>query len=365
MAHSVELFSGCGGLALGLSRAGFDHLSLVEFNQCAVETVLHNKRRNIPFVEHWPISHQDVREVDWKKFAGIELVAGGPPCQPFSIGGKAAGANDKRDMWPEAARAVAEIAPKAFLFENVRGLTRPKFAPYFDSIQAVLSNPSKGLHYGLRVQVLNAADFGSAQKRSRVLILGIRDADKEPIEPLRPTHSRERLLWEQWITGEYWSDHGIDMTSLTIPKVDRATVVRLRKVGEEPTERRWVTVRDRLMGLGEPNGKNNHCFQAGAKVYPGHTGSPLDQPAKALKAGDHGVPGGENMMVQDDGSVRYFTLRESARLQGLPDDFEFPQSWTESMRQLGNAVPVELAQVSGHWIAELLSQKDKGFAIAA
>jgi DNA (cytosine-5)-methyltransferase 1 len=80
----------------------------------------------------------------------------------------------------------------------------------------------------------------------------------------------------------------------------------------------------------------------------------LDQPAKALKAGDHGVPGGENMMVRDDGTVRYFTTREAARLQGLPDSYQFPRSWTESMRQLGNAVPAQLAEAMGNWISEAL-----------
>jgi DNA (cytosine-5)-methyltransferase 1 len=89
----------------------------------------------------------------------------------------------------------------------------------------------------------------------------------------------------------------------------------------------------------------NHRFQPGARAYPGHTGSPLDQPAKTLKAGVHGVPGGENMLLSPDGSLRYFTVRESARLQTFPDDFVFHGSWSETMRQLGNAVPVELAAV--------------------
>ena len=123
----------------------------------------------------------------------------------------------------------------------------------------------------------------------------------------------------------------------------------------EPAGKRWMTVRDALRGLGQPTGENNHVFQPGARVYKGHTGSPLDQPAKALKAGDHGVPGGENMMVRDDGSVRYFTIREAARLQGLPD----------SMRQLGNAVPVELAQAVGGWMHHILSTNGSTAAIAA
>jgi DNA (cytosine-5)-methyltransferase 1 len=88
----------------------------------------------------------------------------------------------------------------------------------------------------------------------------------------------------------------------------------------------------------------NHRFQAGARSYPGHTGSPIDEPAKTLKAGDHGVPGGENMLRKLDDSIRYFTVRESARLQAFPDNFLFHGSWTETMRQLGNAVPVTLAE---------------------
>lgn len=98
----------------------------------------------------------------------------------------------------------------------------------------------------------------------------------------------------------------------------------------------------------------------GARIYKGHTGSPLDEPAKTLKAGDHGVPGGENMVAFPDGSVRYFTIRESARLQSFPDSYVFPGSWTESMRQLGNAVPVKLAHMLGQSIGKALSVNVKG-----
>ena len=100
----------------------------------------------------------------------------------------------------------------------------------------------------------------------------------------------------------------------------------------------------------------NHRLQSGAKSYVGHTGSPLDLPAKTLKAGDHGVPGGENMLVNPDGSVRYFTVRESARLQTFPDGFYFHGSWTETMRQLGNAVPVLLARTVAASVAEKLHE---------
>lgn len=98
----------------------------------------------------------------------------------------------------------------------------------------------------------------------------------------------------------------------------------------------------------------NHRFQPGARSYPGHTGSPIDEPAKTLKAGDHGVPGGENMLRLPGGSIRYFSVRESARLQTFPDDYLFRGSWMETMRQLGNAVPVRLAEVVARSIKDQL-----------
>lgn len=143
-------------------------------------------------------------------------------------------------------------------------------------------------------------------------------------------------------------------------KRDMSRIARLRALNVAPVDLPWVTVRDTLADLGEPNGERNHVFQPGARVYEGHTGSQLDMPSKALKAGDHGVPGGENMMVQDDGSVRYFTLREAARLVGLPDDFEFPRSWSESMRQLGNAVPSQLGEAAARAIIGILTCAKRG-----
>jgi DNA (cytosine-5)-methyltransferase 1 len=127
----------------------------------------------------------------------------------------------------------------------------------------------------------------------------------------------------------------------------------------------WRTVRDALTGLPDPEFNPeaaqliaDHRFQPGVKFYPGHTGSSLDFPAKTLKAGDHGVPGGENALVRPDGSGRYFTVRESARLQTFPDSYGFGGSWSEAMRQLGNAVPVILAWAVGVAVAETLIAHD-------
>lgn len=370
---SAEIFAGCGGLALGMSRAGFKHAYMAEFDHDAVETVLHNKLKGVEHVCDWPMGLMDVREIDWKKIATLDLVSGGPPCQPFGIGGKKLGQDDHRDMWPEAIRAIREAKPRMFLFENVRNLAGPRFRPYLNWIIASLQRPSSVRRsdesheahlarlnasrarpdYRVVWQLVNAADFGAAQIRHRVLIFGIQAGlDVTPVLMV-PTHSRDRLLWDQFITGEYWARHRLKPRKEALLAQDRRRVAELRKLDVAPATLPWLTVRDVLLGLGEPNGKRNHVMQPGARVYPGHTGSPLDLPAKALKAGDHGVPGGENMMVRDDGTVRYFTTREAARLVGLPDEYEFPRSWTESMRQLGNAVPSQLGAAAGTWLAGL------------
>jgi DNA (cytosine-5)-methyltransferase 1 len=367
----VELFSGCGGLALGIARAGFKHRLLVEWNSDAAATVAANAERGVAHVKDWPYLKGDVRQIDWKVHRGVDVVAGGPPCQPFGIGGKALGPDDDRDMWPEAVRAIREIGPLVFAFENVFGMMRERFETYVAWVKASLEHPHhprrKGetyeAHfkrlgkltkvYEVTIQSVNAAEFGAPQNRRRILFLGVR-ADANFMPPLlKRTHTRERLIYDQFVTGNYWERHGLSRKGRApLIQPDVSLVTRLAHLSEPPPGLPWVTIRDAIAGLGEPNGQNGHIFQPGARIYQGHTGSPLDLPAKALKAGDHGVPGGENMMVRDDKTVRYFTLRESARLMGLPDDYAFPRSWSESMRQMGNAVPVQLGEAVGVWLAE-------------
>ncbi len=323
---------------------------------------------------HWPEPVQsDVRAINFSIHEGkIDLVTGGPPCQPFSLGGKHQGFDDNRDMWPEAVRAVREVRPKAFIFENVKGLTRASFATYLSYITLQLRFPEQvrrkdedwqdhlaklekhqtsrsrsGLKYRVVFRVLNAADYGVPQKRERVVFVGFRDdLDTEWSFP-NPSHSAQALLWSQYRTGEYWERHKVARRDRL---VDERLKGQLDQLMFAPAEMAWRTTRDAIGDLPDPelNPKgsaviSDHKFQAGARAYQGHTGSALDQPAKTLKAGVHGVPGGENMLAHPDGRVRYFTVRESARLQTFPDDFVFHGSWSETMRQLGNAVPVTLA----------------------
>jgi DNA (cytosine-5)-methyltransferase 1 len=359
-----------------MSRAGFKHELMAEFDADAVATAQYNKSRQIAHVSAWPMKRTDVRDIDWEPLSGqLAVISGGPPCQPFGIGGKKMGFHDARDMWPEAVRAIREARPDGFLFENVRNLAGPKFLPYLEWIIEHLKYPTelrladeghfehlarlrslrRRPEYNVAWQVVNAADYGAPQIRFRVLMFGVRaDLSTRPTA-MPPTHSRERLLWDQFVIGEYWDRHGIVRRAEPQAAQDKTRVSILRSKRRAPPTKPWLTIRDTLKDLGEPDGFRNHSPQPGARVYPGHTGSPLDLPAKALKAGDHGVPGGENMMVRDDGSVRYFTLREAARLVGLPDDYLFPRSWSESMRQLGNAVPAQLGEAAGSWLKRMIS----------
>lgn len=397
---SVELFAGAGGLALGASSVGFKHVAVVEWNRHACETINHNRANKCALLRHWPREVQpvDVRKVEYGSVKRpVDLVAGGPPCQPFSLGGKHRGFDDARDMFPQAVRAVRELSPKAFVFENVRGLLRAKFANYVEYIRLQLSYPelvrTEGeswtdhlaaledhhtragggdLTYQVVVQPLNAADYGVPQRRERVFFVGFQSQLRTTGWHFpTATHSQDALLWSQYVTGDYWHEHGLPREEA--PQRFRSRVERLKKAGVQPHRERWRTVRDALYGkdpLPDPredtaNHFKNHVFQDGARSYPGHTGSPLDEPAKALKAGDHGVPGGENMIAYEDGSVRYFTVRESARLQTFPDDYEFPGSWTENMRQLGNAVPVDLARVVMGSVRRAIESTDSVLKVVA
>ncbi len=382
--RSIELFAGAGGLGMGLHKAGFHPETVVEWDRYCCDTLRDNQRVDHPVVRDWPLVEGDVRRVDFKVFEDrIDLISGGPPCQPFSMGGKHGAHDDARDMFPQAIRAVREARPRAFIFENVKGLTRTAFRNYFEYIKLQLEHPEvvaradedwtehltrlerqhtqgarDGLNYRVVTRVLNAANYGVPQRRERVVFVGFRDdLDLEwgfPIE----THDAHSLLWDQFGDGVYWDRHRV--AAADRPS-DPAAAARAARLGARPATCAWQTVRDAIADLPDPEWERaasrkiaNQRFQAGARTYAGHTGSPLDEPAKTLKAGVHGVPGGENMLAKPGGGVRYFTVRESARLQTFPDDFVFHGSWTESMRQLGNAVPPRLAEMVGRDVARKL-----------
>jgi DNA (cytosine-5)-methyltransferase 1 len=380
---SVELFAGAGGLGIGLHDAGFRADLVVEWDRYCCDTILENQARGVRNVADWKLVEGDVRSVDFAPYEGtLDLVSGGPPCQPFSMGGRHRAYDDARDMFPQAIRAVREARPRAFMFENVKGLTRSSFRNYFEYIRLQLEHPTvtvnrsetweehlsrlerhhiagsrDDLHYRVVTRVLNAANYGVPQKRERVFFVGFRDDQNIEWNFPNYTHSLDALLWSMK-SGDYWDRHEVVRNDRIIPL---RWWKRAERLEEWPASLPWKTVRDALFGLPDPELEPvksreylNHRFQPGARAYQGHTGSPQDEPGKTLKAGVHGVPGGENMLMRADGAVRYFSVRESARLQTFPDNFLFHGSWSETMRQLGNAVPVELARVVGREVARHL-----------
>lgn len=380
--QAIELFAGAGGLGMGVSKAGFKPVKVVEWDRWCCDTINQNRRAGLKEVQGWPEPVLgDVRHVDFKPLEGkVDIVTGGPPCQPFSLGGKHRAFDDERDMWPQAVRVIRETRPKAFIFENVKGLKRAAFTTYFSYIELQLrhpgierrpgedwrdhlgrlqqhhtSNDQVEPEYKVVAEVLNAANFGVPQRRERVVFVGFRSALGVPWKFPEETHSLDALLWDVHRTTRYWDSHRVPFNerNLDIRLECRADALR-----DRPASKPWRTVRDALSGLPDPRCDGhefkNHRLQTGARSYPGHTGSPLDLPAKTLKAGVHGVPGGENTLLMPDGSVRYFTVRESARLQTFPDEYELHGSWTEAMRQLGNAVPVALAHIIAKDVASHL-----------
>jgi DNA (cytosine-5)-methyltransferase 1 len=376
---SLEIFSGAGGLAKGLEKSGFTHSAFVEFNKHACASLEVN-------FEPEKVFFGDIKDFDLTSVGGVDVVAGGPPCQPFSLGGKHKADQDSRDMFPYAIRAIETLTPKAFVFENVKGLLRPSFAEYFDYVILRLTYPGfaagigmewqdhlaqlrkvnklsyAGTKYNVQFKLINAADYGVPQTRERVVIVGIRaDLRKRWAFP-EPTHSEERLLWEMHITGEYWDRHKVSNAYRRY--VDTLSLDKLYRLKEryglfEPSLHAWQTLRDALHGVPDPRDSHHiedHIFKDGARSYPGHTGSEFDWPGKTIKAGGHGVPGGENMIRYPDGSIRYLTVFEAKRIQTFPDDFVIKGAWGEAMRQLGNAVPVLLAEVIGKQLFAMLSE---------
>lgn len=364
--NSIEIFSGAGGLAKGIELAGVNHNAFVEWNKDACATLRLNYPADIVF-------EGDIRSFSFEKYHDIDIIAGGPPCQPFSLGGKAKGNMDERDMFPCAISSIRTLMPKAFIFENVKGLLRESFKQYFNYILLQLKYPGithkgdgwrdhlaileeeekghmySGLKYNVSFQLVNAADYGVPQKRERVIIVGIREDLNADWSFPAPTHSEDALLWDKYVTESYWKKFDISMPEAEKKYAEAEKERLIKKYGLfMPDSKPWKTVRDALSDL--PNPEDNpinpeHKLRHGAREYAGHTGSDIDMPSKTIKAGGHGVPGGENMVKYPDGTVRYYTVLEAKRIQTFPDDYPIYGSWTEAMRQLGNAVPVQLAYI--------------------
>lgn len=383
---SIELFTGGGGLALAMHDAGFRHLLAVEWDKRACSTLLLNTA--VPYdpnegapeslSDPWPLRGGDVRDVDFTGWQGhVDVVAGGVPCQPWSLGGVHKGVEDPRNLWPELFRCVRETRPRAIIAENVKGLLRPSFRPYYDYIIRELSAPFERrvededwLHHDTRLEkalkqpaadpterykvkfyLVNAADFGIPQVRWRVFVVAFRaDLGRDDWEFPSPTHSEEELR-RSLESGEYQERHrAARHAGGRVPEPER----------KESELKPWRTLRDAIADLPMPvEGREHpkwlhHYGWPGAREYPGHTPNELDRPAKTVKAGVHGVPGGETVVRLDDDSIRYMTVREVARVMTFPDHWRLAGPRGEQMRQLGNAVPVDLGRVVADSVAAAL-----------
>ena len=364
----IEICAGSGGMTLGLQQAGFQfsHLFEIDKHACATLKQNHVSRGGMLNCE---VHQEDITKIKWSNFSSsVRLLAAGAPCQPFSLAGRHLSERDKRNLFPEVLRAIRTLKPQAAILENVSGLIRPSFRPYFEYILRQLTWPSispkkteewmdhdrrifqhqkktsEKPEYMVTYKLLEAADFGVPQIRKRVMIVATRSDILDPFEFPVSTHGRESLIRMQ-NNGEYWKEHNIDSPTMC---TDETRILHFNCDGLNP----WKTVRDAIRYLPEPAlaetlTNNNHWLIPGARIYRGHSGSCLDWPSKTIKAGVHGVPGGENVVILDDGSHRYFTLRETALLQGFPDDFIFEGARLHITRQIGNAVPVDLAEAVG------------------
>ena len=372
--NNIDLCSGAGGLALGLAQAGFDSFDFYDIDKAACDTLRYNLSGDVSLLSG-RVFEGDLVSTEWiPNTSYVRLLGAGAPCQPFSMGGNHKGAEDDRNLFPIVLNALRALRPNAVLIENVRGLERKAHVKYLEYILRQLSWPdltpasqeSWAEHdsrlrqhsgcgkrlppYRVSWKVLNAADFGIPQIRHRLFIVATQSGLPEFSFPM-PTHSKQKLIEEQ-ASGVYWEARNLPVSPVSQAHcgTDNCAQDKLP----------WVTVRDKISDLPPPADAedlrcNNHWRIPGARSYAGHTGSKLDWPSKTLKAGVHGVPGGENTVIGDDGVLRYYTLREMARVQTFPDEHYFVGARSNVTRQIGNAVPCELAAVVAKPLAKMLN----------
>lgn len=310
MFTSLEICAGAGGQALGLEMGGFEHNALIELEPSACETL----RLNRPA---WNVIEGDLREFDGTPYKGIDLLAGGVPCPPFSKAGKQLGANDERNLFPEAIRLVDECRPKAVMLENVRGLLDAIFDDYRNSVEKQL----KKLGYTPGWRLLNASDFGVSQLRPRVVFVGIR---------------------KEWADKFQWPEISL-ITPPTVGELLHDLMKANGWQGADQWRTRANTIAPTLVG--------------GSKKH----GGPDLGPTRAKRAWEAiGVDGKglwDEAPPKDFVGLPRLTPRMTARIQGFPDDWMFFGRKTATYRQIGNAFPPPVARAVAERIAQALSTK--------
>lgn len=308
--NSLEICAGAGGQALGLEKAGFHHLALVEIEELACKTLLFNR-------PGWNVIHSDIRSFDPKQLnQEVDLLAGGVPCPPFSVAGKQLGSNDERDLFPEALRLIKQSDPKAILLENVRGLLDSKF----DSYRSEIIKQLKSLGYQYHWKIINASDFGVAQLRPRSVLIA-----------MKPKYFKH-FVWPVKFEK-------------TINTVGEILYEEMASLGWENANK-WR----------EKANKIAPTLVGGSKK---HGGADLG-PTRAKKAWELlGVDAkglGDSPPVNGFNGLPRLTLKMTAILQGFPLDWKFEGKKTPAYRQVGNAFPPPVAEAIGRNIIKALEK---------
>lgn len=295
--RALSLFSGAGGLDLGFEAAGFEHAGCVESHAACAQTL----RANRP---GWDVRHADIRALTFAP-GHADVVQGGPPCQPFSVAGRGAGEDDPRNMWPEFQRAVREVAPAAFVAENVRGLLRPRFA---DFVRDSVVGPLEALGYACRWYPVRAVDVDVPQSRVRVFLVGLRSAEAH-LRFAAELERRKPGLLRGARAALGLPDDRPDGPCPTI--VSTFTSPRLTtSIDSGPrSQRAW-----RALGI----------WPCGVQAT-----------AEAARA----------MPVAADPELHRLCVDEVRRLQGFPGDWELAGPRSVQLGMLGNSVPPPMARL--------------------
>ena len=308
MLTSIEICAGAGGQALGIARAGFSHIALVEYEHDYCTVLKSNK-------PEWNILCTDVKHFSGKEYnSKVDLLAGGVPCPPFSVAGKQLGKSDERDLFPEAIRLIEEIHPRAVMLENVRGFLDPVFSDYRNSIL----NHISGLGYSVHIKLLNASDYGVPQLRPRVVIVGIRNDIDDSFEYPKEKPGLAKTVGE------------------TLADLIRANGWK----GADEWIRRANTIAPTIVG--------------GSKKH----GGPDLGPVRSRKAWEAICVDGRGIAneapAQDFVGMPRLTPRMIARIQGFPDTWNFGTKKTAACRMIGNAFPPPVAESVGKEIRKVL-----------
>lgn len=308
----VEICAGAGGQALGLAMAGFVHVALVEYERDYCKVLKANR-------PEWNVICADVHKFDGHPYEGVDLLAGGVPCPPFSVAGKQLGKDDERDLFPEAIRLIREIRPRAVMLENVRGFLDSGFEEYRDHIFTEI----KKLGYVTHIKLLNASDYGVPQLRPRVVIVGIRK--------------------DQAGAFEYPQEHPRES-----PTVGE-TLCDLMSQNGWKGAKKWAEGADRIAPT----------LVGGSKKH----GGPDLGPTRAKNAwAELGVDGkgiANEAPEQDFDGMPRLTSRMMARIQGFPDTWTFGSKKTIACRMIGNAFPPPVAQAVGIEIRRCLENAER------